>query len=259
MKEIGLQLYTINSELKDEESIRRTFRKIAEMGYTQIQTAGLFIEPERFAAAAKEAGLTIIGTHYDWDIIRNDMDETLRVHDILGTTNVGIGGIPAEYRDTKEGVLTFIDQANEAAQKLAAHGCRFTYHNHSLEFRKFDGQTMMDYLIQGFDTRNITFVLDIYWLQYAGVDIRRMIERLAGRISMLHLKDMGACGESEDAPYITELGNGNMDFQDIISLAESKKVRYFVVEQDGNYAVDAMTSARQNIQYLKTLPVYENR
>ena len=253
MKNVGLQVYTIRDWFTDEEHIKEAFEKIAKMGYTEAQTAGDFNIPvESYAKYAKDAGVKIVGTHYVWEKIRDDIEETIRIHDVLGTKNVGIGGMPKEPRTSKEELLKFIDEFNAAAKEYAARGYKLTYHNHSFEFKKFDGKTIMDYLIEGFDKDNISFVLDTYWLQHGGVDIRRMLERLAGRVDILHLKDMGAVagGELGNQPYITDVGNGNIDFADIVDTAEKTGVKYFVVEQDGNYEVDSMTSAEQSIKYL---------
>ena len=252
MKQIGIQLYTIRDWFTDEEKTAEAFRRLAEVGYTQAQTAGTYkyIAPEKFAALAKENGIEFVGTHYDWNRIRNDMEGTMKYHDILGTKNVGIGGMPPEAKESKEALLSFIDEVNGVAAKLAEKGYKFTYHNHSFEFKKIEGKTIFEYLIEGFDKNNVSFVLDTYWLQHGGMDIRRMIERLAGRVDILHLKDMGAYNE-EHNPYITDVGSGNIDFTDIIPLAEKCGVKYFVVEQDGNYAVDSMTSAKSCADWLK--------
>ena len=177
--------------------------------------------PDRFAKYAHDAGIEIIGTHYDWKAIKNDTENTVRIHEMLGTTNVGIGGMPKEARESLDTLKAFIEDMNRTAAKLKKYGCKLTYHNHSFEFKKFDGKTMMDYMIEGFTEDNISFVLDTYWVQHGGADIRRMIERLSGRIDILHLKDMAACGgEKGNAPYITDIGYGNIDFSDIVPLAE---------------------------------------
>lgn len=76
----------------------------------------------------------------------------------------------------------------------------------------------MDYLIDGFDPNVVSSVLDTYWVQHGGYDVRKMIERLAGRIDILHLKDMGVSLDEKKSD-ITEVGNGNINFEDIIPLA----------------------------------------
>ena len=65
----------------------------------------------------------------------------------------------------------------------------------------------MDILKEGLDPKNTAFVLDTYWIQYGGGDVRRWIEELSGRISVLHLKDMGIHGET---PFYAEIGQGNL-------------------------------------------------
>ncbi len=253
MDKLGIQLYSVRDRMKTEKDIIETFKMLAEIGYTQAQTAGDFVVlPDRFAKYAHDAGIEIIGTHYDWDAIKNDTEDTVRIHEMLGTTNVGIGGMPKPARESLDALKSFIEDMNKTAVKLKKYGCKLTYHNHSFEFKKFDGKTLMDYMIEGFTEDNITFVLDTYWVQHGGADIRRMIERLSGRIDILHLKDMAACGGADGKnPYITDIGYGNIDFRDIVALAEKTGVKYFCVEQDGNYEIDSMTSAKTCFDYLK--------
>ena len=228
IKELGVQLYTIRDYMKDEESIRTSFKKLREMGYDIGQTAGYFVGAEKFAEIAKETGLKICGTHCGFNDLIADPDKAMREHELLGTTNIGIGGMPGEARESLDALKAFIDKANEFAAYIAKSGFRFTYHNHSFEFRKFDGRTMLDYLVEGFDKDNISFVLDTYWVQHGGGDVRAWMEKLAGRIDILHLKDMGMA----DKQYITEIGQGNINFDGIIETADRIGVKYYVVEQD---------------------------
>lgn len=251
MKKAGLQIYTVRDHMTAPSDYADTFKRLADIGYTQVQTAGDFDDIDAYVAAANAAGIEIVGTHYVWEKIRDDVEGTVALHKKLGTTNVGIGGMPKEARDDFDGLMSFIDEFNATAQKYKAYGMKLTYHNHSFEFKKIkDGKTLMDYLIDGFGD-NISFVLDTYWVQHGGADIRRMIERLSGRIDILHLKDMAAWDAEKRAPYITEIGNGNIDMKDIVATAEANGVGCFVVEQDNGYAVDSMTSVKTSFEYLR--------
>ena len=254
MKEIGLQIYTVRDFTKTPEELAETMKRIREIGYTHIQTAGApstIEEAKAYRAAADAAGLTICGTHFSWQLIQEDIETAIEIHKILGTTNMGIGGMPAAAKESREALFVFIEAANRVAARLAEEGMKFNYHNHSFEFKKYDKKTVMDLLIENFDPR-ITFVLDVYWLQHGGCDIRKMMERLDCRVDILHLKDMGACGgENGNTPYITEIGNGNINFEDIIPLGEKIGVKYFVVEQDLHFATgNSMDSIQVNYDYL---------
>ena len=253
MDKLGLQIYTVRAFTGTPDGMREAFLNIRRAGYTSVQTAGQITDVESakyYKECADNAEIAICGTHFDWKMMSTDLDEAMKIHDIIGTRNMGIGGMPS-IAQSEEQLLEFVEKANGIAAKLGEHGFKFTYHNHSFEFKKFNGKTMMDTLIEHFDPNNISFVLDTYWVQHGGYDVRKMLERLRGRVDILHLKDMGACGEN-NAPYITEIGNGNINFEDIIPLAEDIGVKDFVVEQDNNFATgNAFDSIITSFNYLK--------
>ena len=100
-------------------------------------------------------------------------------------------------------------------------------------------------------------MLDTYWLQHGGKDIREMIETLAGRVDILHIKDMEAChptkiGETViDIPSITEIGSGNLNFKSIIATAEACGVKYIVVEDDRAVSVGSYDAVKKSADYIK--------
>ena len=257
MKEFGLQIFSIRDHFTTEEDTKEAFLEMKKMGYSYVQTAGTYdyISPEKFAQYAREAGIEICGTQYNWEKIRTDVEGTIKYHEILGTTNIGIGGMPMSARGDIEGLNAFIDEFNALAKVYYERGFKLTYHNHSFEFVKLpDGKTLFDHLVEKLDPERTSFVLDTHWVQHGGADIRAEIKRLAGRIDILHLKDMEAChkytladGKILNAPAIIEIGAGNINFKDIIPLAEECGVKYFVVEDDRcipgqSYAINAKSA-----------------
>ena len=249
MKEIGLQLYTIRDFMKTEEDIRESFQKMRKYGYTQGQTAGCAIPYADFGRIAKEEGIQIVGTHDNFDMMVNDFEQSLENHKLLDTTNMGIGG--KHYNSVYE-VEDFIEKANMVGEKAARNGMKFTYHNHSHEFHKWEnGKTTMDMLVEGLDPDTTSFVLDTYWVQHGGGDVRYWIEKLAGRIDILHLKDMKRALVKDNVQQITEVGNGNLNWELILDTAEKTGVKYYVVEQDTGYAVNCFRSIKQSADYLR--------
>ena len=250
IKSLGIQLWTVRDKMEDAAAIKDTFTKLKAMGYDEVQTAGCQIPYAEFGALAKETGLKIVGTHDNFDLMKTDIKQSIANHRLLDTTNMGIGGRGYE---TEEDVINFIKDANKIADEIYDEGFKFTYHNHSHEFIKFNGKTIMDMLVEGLSPEKVSFVLDTYWVQHAGGDVCSWIKKLAGRIDILHLKDMGVKKDEEGRaiPYITEMGNGNINFKDIIDAANETGVKYFCVEQDGNYAADSMASAKASVDYIK--------
>jgi len=184
-----------------------------------------------------------VGTHDDFNKMQNDLPTAIKEHKALGTANMGVGGMAAVT--TMEGIEEQIAACNAIADAIKGEGFKFTYHNHSHEFVRVGDKTRFDYYLEGFKD-NISFVLDTYWAQHAGVDVCALMKKMEGRIDILHLKDMAVKGND---PYITECGHGNLNFADIIPLAESIGVKYLVVEQD-TCPGDPFESVRFSSEYL---------
>lgn len=228
---LGIQLYSVRNHMTDEAGVKYTFDRLADIGYKEVQTAGEFpCEVEKFAEHMKNAGLTCVGTHYGFPADINDLDAYINIHKALGTTTAGVGG--GAYGKTKAEVLAYIDKVNELAEKLAGYGMKFSYHHHSHEFAKVPGgDRVIDYMVDGFDKKNVVFVLDTCWLQNAGASVTAWIEKLAGRCDVLHLKDR-AVKYGTNEGYITECGSGNLDLEAAIKTAEATGVKHLCVEQD---------------------------
>lgn len=251
MKKIGLQLFTVRTHFGTEEEARATFKKLAELGYSEAQTAGCYgFAYDKFREMAADAGIEIVGTHDNFDMMKKDIEGAIENHKKLGTTNMGIGGFkPTCAKDVED----FIAIANKIAARIAKEGMKFTYHNHHQEFVKLDnGRTAMEMLVEGLDPVNTSFVLDTHWVQRGGGDVCAWIEKLAGRIDILHLKDMQVYYDENMTvqPKIAEIGNGNLNWAEIIATAERCGVKYYCVEQD-NCPEDFVPSLKQSADYLK--------
>jgi len=262
MKEFGLQLYSIRDHFTTPEDTRESFKRMGECGYSHAQTAGTYdyISAEEFKALADEYGIELMGTHYDWSKICNNVEETVKYHKTIGATYIGVGIMPSEAKKDKAELLLFIDKFNEMAKIYVEHGFKaLTYHNHAFEFVKIDGKTIMEYLIEGFDPRYTAFVIDSFWAHIGGEDVRALIERLNGRVACVHLKDLDPCYKYELAdgttirylPKRVEVGCGNMKFEGIIKTAETCGCKYFTVE-DEHYSTgesyDSMKISAENVK-----------
>ncbi len=214
--------------MNDREQIRESFAKLKAMGYDEVQTAGCKIPYEDFGRLAEEAGIEIVGTHDDFNKMVNTPEISIADHKALKTKNMGIGGLVFSKASEIE---EFIIKANKVAEIIYNQGFKFTFHNHSREFAKLDnGKTAMDVLFEGLDPEKTSFVLDTYWAQLGGANPVEWIEKLAGRIEILPLKDYSVTVDSK--PFYTEIGNGNLNFEKIIETAEKTGVKYLCVEQD---------------------------
>ena len=259
MKQYGLQLFSIRDYFTTEENTRQSFLKMAEMGYKTAQTAGTYdyISPELFRRYADEAGIKLVATHYDYNRMLNDIEGTVKYHKTIGAEYIGVGGIDHSRTTTVEGIKGVIDEFNALAKEYAKYGFKLTYHNHAAEFVKVEGKTVFDYYIEGFDPENISFCLDVYWAQFGGADVRGLIEDLAGRVDIIHLKDMKANviydlgdGKTFKGPRYTEVGTGNMDFKRIIAAGEKSGCKHFIVEDEFYSTGNSMDSIKMSAEYI---------
>lgn len=253
MKKVGLQLYSIRSVFgMSEENVRDSFRRLADFGYTQAETAGIPIDPAVFARFAKDAGIEIVSTHYDSREIFEDTERAMRVHDLLGSRYIGIGGYAM---NTADEVSAFIEKANRASEIMGREGFRFLYHNHSREFMPLeDGKTIYERLLTELDPKNTVLELDCYWTQNAGIDPAAFLREHGDRIRLIHLKDMGVRRNAETGraeSFITEVGHGNMNYKGIVQAANEVNIEYYIVEQDANWIDDdPMKAVASSCRYI---------
>ena len=60
----------------------------------------------------------------------------------------------------------------------------------------------------------------------------RWISELGDKLVSFHLKDFGVASKHGEPPFVTEVGQGNLDFHALVSRAEGVGCQWFIVEQD---------------------------
>ncbi len=226
---IAAQLYTIRDFLKTPRDIAESLKKVAAIGYEAVQLSGLGpIEPRQLRSICDGEGLTICATHIAYEQMRDDPQAVIEEHNILGCNYPAIGGLPGEYR-TAEGYARFAREASEVAARLAEGGMTFAYHNHSFELEKFGDRTGLQILYEDSDPRYFKAEIDTYWIQHGGGSPVAWINKLSGRLPLLHLKDMTI---RDGKQIMAEVGEGNLDWPGILAAARQAGVEWYIVEQD---------------------------
>lgn len=248
MMKIGAQLYTVRAFTQTVEGIDETFRKVAEIGYKTVQCSAMgAIAPEKLREIAEKYGLEIGITHYAFERIRDNTEEVIAEHKAFGCKNIGVGYMPDAYQDMgMEGYRKFIREFAPAAQKIKENGMTLSYHNHDFEFEKFNGEYPYDVLAN--EMPDLNFIPDVYWVQMGGRTPAQLIEKLAGRIKVCHLKDLTIRGKKQAMAPVME---GNLDFASILAACEKAGVEYGMVEQDNTYDLDPFEALRISYENLK--------
>ncbi len=152
----------------------------------------------------------------------------------------------------------FSDQMNRAGEICRKHGVQLCYHHHSFEFEPVQGKRPFDTLVERFDPKLVHFEIDTFWLKIGGEEPARMLRKLKGRVSLVHLKDIARSTPVEYSEMkvareaFKEVGNGELPWQDILKACEEAGVRHYIVEQDW-WPGDPLDSLRQSFRFLRSL------
>ena len=225
---LGAQFYSLRDKTQTPEGIKEAFATMKNVGYEIAQMSAIgAIAPELLRDYSLEYSMPITCTHSNPDRVLNDTEALIKEHIIYGCPTIGIGSMPDKYRASAEGVRAFVADYREATKKINDAGLSFAYHNHAFEFDDLGGVCGMDIIIEEFPELN--FILDTYWVKYAGRSYLDMIRALgAQRIKNVHFKDM----LTEPKGAICPCGVGTIDFKPVIALCDELGIVNALVEQD---------------------------
>lgn len=235
--QIGAQMYSVRDHCETYEGLRDTLKALKAMGYNTCQLSGhgKDITPEQAKAALDEAGMTCCATHISFYDMEEKFDEVVAMHKLWGCNYPGIGGLPQEFRNP-EGYVEFARRASAVAEKFLEHGMHFVYHNHAFELHRFPetGKTGLEILMENCSPA-VQFELDLFWVQKGGGSPLEYIRKVAGRMDVVHFKEMN--GTTGNDNVMAPIGCGNINWVDIMAACDEIGVKYALIEQDN--AVDS--------------------
>lgn len=245
---LAAQLYTLREYCKTPEDIKASLKKVRDIGYTSVQVSGIGpIDPAELKAIVDELGLSICATHTPYQRFKEDLNNVIREHKLYGCEYVGLGAMPLEFRNT-EGFHGFAKEFNKIGRELRKNGLQFVYHNHRFEFEKFNGKTGMEILTDETDPENFWFLMDTYWVQAGGANPVTWIEKLKGRMKVIHFKDMAIV---KDQQVYAEIGYGNLEWEKIINACADAGIDWVAIEQD-TCPGDPFVSLKMSYDFLKS-------
>lgn len=249
----GLNLFSIRNYLDTEEHFLEAAKALKEMGYSYMQFSGAPFDADMIQRVSEASGMPVVLTHVPMDRILNDTDALVAEHLRFGCKNIGLGMMPVSVIMDEKLCCETVAQLEAAATRIEELGCKFFYHHHHFEFYRHNGETVFDYILK--NAPHVNFTLDTYWLQFGGVNLCETIDRLAGRIECVHLKDyMIAPKEGEKPgfePRFAPVGDGTIDMKAVVEHAKAAGAKYFLVEQDNAAKLpDTMGQVERSIRYI---------
>lgn len=256
------QLYSLVRQ--EREGHIEAFRQLSEIGYDGVELLGYNtngLSLEEYRKVLSDLNLKAISTH------NLHTDEDLENAAKLGLKYAVFGGCDA-VRD-EEKLKKICEEYNEYGRRTAGFGLKALMHNHGEEFCRMNGseKRIFDFIAENTDPELVGFELDAGWVVRAGLDPVEYINRYAGRVPLIHMKEcaypavdfedlehfpakvleMGAPKIINGVPYFTEeqkafmdhtrrwnveLGKGIVDFKAIVEAADAQGCEAYINERE---------------------------
>ncbi len=278
---IGIQIGALGSQAGRD--LDATFAGLAQIGYREVELPGLLgRQPADIAAAASKAGISISSLHLPLQGMGGAsalsmLSEPARIADTMGvlkakwavapillfpanfrpapgeTMEMTVGRtIAAAGEDIWKRTAEILNQRGEALRPL---GIGVAYHNHNLDFAPIGKTTGWDILWRETQPDLVGYEVDIGWVQLAGLDPVRFLDKARGRVKLLHVRDMA---ESQPAGYRIAMGSpavgaGKLDWARILPAAYRAGARHFLVEQEPKGSDTPMQAAAKSFTYLSEI------
>ena len=290
--ELGIQLWGVKDFMA--KNFYGTIKSVSDMGYSCVELATYREDSEAIAFDAKDMkrifddlGLKCVSSHTFPGTLKDLMENSQKLLDlssfnwdkmiedacIMGMDCVTLAG--NFYTNPKEDIPRVIDVLNTVGEKAKEKGLFIQYHNHYMEFEEYEGKYIYDYMIEETNPDYVKFEVDTYWTIRAGQDPLKILDRLKGRIDVIHQKDLPGDWPQKNALEILggkggtiidlltkvevpgsfiELGKGCIDIESIMKKAYETGVKYVLVEQSfASPGLDDLTSHCINYNYLKDI------
>lgn len=276
---LGLQLYTLGDAWRTD--LEATLARVAAIGYRTIEIPGLQLgSAARLRAAADKFGLSVTSVHAlafkpgsgEMTLETAPAQIAAELH-ALGARDLVMPMplTPSTFKPPAPGesvgaawVRSFseagadhwkrqADLLNARGKDLAREGVHMNYHNHNLEFTPVaEGMTGWDVLVANTDPKLVSFEVDIGWVSAAGLEPVSFLQRHAGRVRQVHVKDVLPTTQPnfKFSMESTEIGSGRIDWKAVLPAAYAAGVRQFYVEQEPPFKMDRFDAVAKSFAYL---------
>lgn len=257
---MGLQLYTIHDEMiKDPIA---TLSKVKAMGYKDFELFGF--DPEngtyygfksnQFKKILTDLELTASSCHYGFspylDKSESDLmrfvDQCIKGAQALNSPYITWPWIAPEQR-TLNNFKRMAGMLNKIGEQVTKAGLGFAYHNHGFEFDDHHGENGFNIIVNETDPTFVKLQMDMYWVMHsANTTPKKLVEQHPGRFVMWHIKDMDTLTRD-----YTELGNGSINYLNILPDPVKSGLEYYYIEQGGNFAHSSLESVAASAAYFQ--------
>ncbi|MBA4745674.1 MAG: TIM barrel protein [Muricauda sp.] len=257
---MGLQLYTIHDDMMKDTIA--TLTAVKKMGYQDFETFGFDHEKgtfygyksSEFRKIMDDFQLTASSGHFGFSPYLNQSEDKLkRFVDqcIDGAHTLGMKYITWPWLDPDQRSIDHFKllakKLNVIAEWVTSAGLGFAYHNHGFEFMDHNGENGFDIILNETDPSLVKLEMDMYWVIRSSKHTpKELVSHQPGRYVLWHIKDM----DKVTGDY-TELGNGSIDYSQILPDPRESGLEFYYLEQGSNYAHSPMKSVADSASFFK--------
>jgi len=244
---LGVQLFSLRRYARSLQGLEKCFAFCNKIESRAVQLSAVYqAQPAELMGLSEKYKQEICVTHKSFESITSDCANLCSQHLIYGCKLIGLSKMPSSFSPSnKSQVLAFCETMNKAQEVASSFGVNLAYHNHAFEFRHNIYQTLIDNL-----DKDIKFILDIYWADYADKDCFALMDKLGDRLAVLHLKDSKTIlGRYK---LMKTPGAGDFDFAKILSYASTNTAcKYALIELD--FALAPYKAVEQGMKHLQKI------
>jgi sugar phosphate isomerase/epimerase len=229
MTHISYQLYCS----RNFPPLGDTLQMLSAAGYKEVEGyGGILDDVDGLKAALDKNGLAMTTCHMGLDAVMDDGATALATAKTLGMKAVFVPHVAVENRPADaRGWVAFGKKLAEAGKPFLDAGIAFGWHNHDFEFVKTPtDHTPLDLIFDA--TPDLKHELDLGWVTRAGEDPVAWINKYAGRLAAVHVKDIAPAGECTDEDGWADVGHGTADWAAIHAALQNTGVSHYVIEHD---------------------------
>ena len=252
---IGVQAYSFRNYFPKD--VIGTLDRIQAMGIKEIEGGSGKIDPADYRKLCAERGISIPSTGAQFKELAENPIKVVETAKALGAKYVMCAWIPRNNRGkfSKADADKAIQVFNAAGKILRENGLTFCYHPHGYEFQPYQDGTLLDYIIQQTNAADVSFEMDIFWVQFGGGNPVALLKKYGKRWKLMHLKDMQK-GIKKDltggtnVEYNVPLGTGQLDMVGILKEAQKIGIAHYFIEDESSAVVQQVP---ESIAYLRSL------
>lgn len=281
MADIGVQMMMLKDQVA-EQGMYPVLEKLQGLDIASVEVSQIPMDEENTAAlerGIRELGIEVgalsvalkPGPTATGDNLEEHVDKIVSDCQRLNVRYVRIGMMPFDAMVSREATEAWASEVGPWADRLAEHGITLCYHNHHVDLHRFDnGERIFDVVRRVAPT--LQFEVDLHWVQRGGMAPLDMLKAYSGVCRLIHVKDYRVTSLPQEAVDLmtagniaegydkfvniiefAEVGQGNMNWPDLLPAAKEAGAEYFFIEQDMTYGRDPFDCIRDSREYLASI------